>query len=150
MLPDIHKIRRMVRQSRRLQDKMTAKESAAWLAAVKQEEDVYAKNKLQFPSSCSSQTNPTAIDISSLGISSDGQRSISDLMGFYENEINDDEPMNSSPQDQRFQPGIQTDGRVSRLMPVFEQRYKNKIGESFSSGISDISFHKTGASNWFQ
>ncbi|KAG6519775.1 protein ETHYLENE-INSENSITIVE 3-like 1a [Zingiber officinale] len=120
MLPDIHKIRRMVRQSRRLQDKMTAKESAAWLAAVKQEEDVYAKNKLQFPLSCSSQTNPSPIDISSLGISSDGQRSISDLMGFYENEINDDEPMNSSPQDKHFQPGIQTDGRVSRLMPVFE------------------------------
>nr|BAF44110.1 ethylene signal transcription factor [Musa acuminata AAA Group] len=43
MSPDINKIRRLVRQSKCLQDKMTAKESATWLAVIKQEEDMYMK-----------------------------------------------------------------------------------------------------------
>ncbi|KAL0911603.1 hypothetical protein M5K25_019758 [Dendrobium thyrsiflorum] len=41
MSPDIDKIRRLVRQSKCLQDKMTAKESATWLAVVKQEEILF-------------------------------------------------------------------------------------------------------------
>eukprot|EP00250_Pteridium_aquilinum_P016007 c22886_g1_i1 orf=1455-3350(-) len=36
--PDISKIRKLVRQSKCLQDKMTAKESATWLAVLNQEE----------------------------------------------------------------------------------------------------------------
>ncbi|KAK8928788.1 ETHYLENE INSENSITIVE 3-like 1 protein [Platanthera zijinensis] len=47
--PDIDKIRRLVRQSKCLQDKMTAKESATWLAVVKQEEEMYRK---LHPDSC--------------------------------------------------------------------------------------------------
>ncbi|KAG6530604.1 hypothetical protein ZIOFF_012845 [Zingiber officinale] len=43
MPPDIDKIRRLVRQSKCLQDKMTAKESATWLAFLKQEEEMYMK-----------------------------------------------------------------------------------------------------------
>lgn len=38
MSPKIDKIRRLVRQSKCLQDKMTAKESSTWLAVIKQEE----------------------------------------------------------------------------------------------------------------
>ncbi|KAJ8559687.1 hypothetical protein K7X08_003745 [Anisodus acutangulus] len=38
MFPDITKIRKLVRQSKCLQDKMTAKESATWLAIISQEE----------------------------------------------------------------------------------------------------------------
>jgi ethylene-insensitive protein 3 len=38
MSPDISKIRKLVRQSKCLQDKMTAKESATWLAIINQEE----------------------------------------------------------------------------------------------------------------
>ncbi|XP_020208199.1 ETHYLENE INSENSITIVE 3-like 1 protein [Cajanus cajan] len=38
MSPDITKIRKLVRQSKCLQDKMTAKESATWLAIINQEE----------------------------------------------------------------------------------------------------------------
>lgn len=38
MSPDISKIRRLVRQSKCLQDKMTAKESATWLAIINHEE----------------------------------------------------------------------------------------------------------------
>ncbi|XP_020583004.1 ETHYLENE INSENSITIVE 3-like 1 protein isoform X2 [Phalaenopsis equestris] len=41
MSPDIEKIRRLVRQSKCLQDKMTAKESATWLAVVMQEEILF-------------------------------------------------------------------------------------------------------------
>ncbi|KAL1555120.1 Ethylene insensitive 3 [Salvia divinorum] len=38
MSPDIAKIRKLVRQSKCLQDKMTAKESATWLSIINQEE----------------------------------------------------------------------------------------------------------------
>ncbi|KAH7287159.1 hypothetical protein KP509_32G041000 [Ceratopteris richardii] len=38
IFPDIGKIRKLVRQSKCLQDKMTAKESATWLAVLNQEE----------------------------------------------------------------------------------------------------------------
>ncbi len=40
MSPDIAKIRKLVRQSKCLQDKMTAKESATWLSVLVQEEEV--------------------------------------------------------------------------------------------------------------
>lgn len=39
--PDMAKIRKLVRQSKCLQDKMTAKESATWLAVINQEESLY-------------------------------------------------------------------------------------------------------------
>jgi ethylene-insensitive protein 3 len=40
MSPDIAKIRKLVRQSKCLQDKMTAKESATWIAIINQEESL--------------------------------------------------------------------------------------------------------------
>ncbi|KAH7421637.1 hypothetical protein KP509_13G068800 [Ceratopteris richardii] len=40
MSPDISKIRKLVRQSKCLQDKMTAKESATWLAVLNQEKSL--------------------------------------------------------------------------------------------------------------
>ncbi|VAH90494.1 hypothetical protein VPH35_065571 [Triticum aestivum] len=43
MSPDIEKIRRLVRQSKCLQDKMTAKEISTWLAVVKQEEELFMR-----------------------------------------------------------------------------------------------------------
>lgn len=43
MSPDIAKIRKLVRQSKCLQDKMTAKESATWLAIINQEETISRK-----------------------------------------------------------------------------------------------------------
>lgn len=49
MSPDIAKIRKLVRQSKCLQDKMTAKESATWLSVVNQEE---ALARQQNPNTC--------------------------------------------------------------------------------------------------
>ncbi|KAJ4906228.1 ETHYLENE INSENSITIVE 3-like 1 protein [Raphanus sativus] len=49
MSPDIAKIRKLVRQSKCLQDKMTAKESATWLAIINQEEVVAQE---LYPGSC--------------------------------------------------------------------------------------------------
>jgi ethylene-insensitive protein 3 len=43
MSPDIEKIRRLVRQSKCLQDKMTAKEISTWLAVIKQEEELFMR-----------------------------------------------------------------------------------------------------------
>ncbi|KAJ7526952.1 hypothetical protein O6H91_16G028500 [Diphasiastrum complanatum] len=45
MSPDITKIRKLVRQSKCLQDKMTAKESATWLAVLTQEEEASSSQK---------------------------------------------------------------------------------------------------------
>ncbi|EYU26910.1 hypothetical protein ABFS82_02G106600 [Erythranthe guttata] len=47
--PDISKIRKLVRQSKCLQDKMTAKESATWLSIVNHEEGLSRK---LYPDSC--------------------------------------------------------------------------------------------------
>ncbi|XP_010544311.1 PREDICTED: protein ETHYLENE INSENSITIVE 3-like [Tarenaya hassleriana] len=49
MFPDIAKIRKLVRQSKCLQDKMTAKESATWLAIINQEESLAQE---LYPESC--------------------------------------------------------------------------------------------------
>ncbi|KAF5744964.1 Ethylene insensitive 3 family protein [Tripterygium wilfordii] len=49
MSPDIAKIRKLVRQSKCLQDKMTAKESSTWLAIINQEE---AAARELFPDMC--------------------------------------------------------------------------------------------------
>ncbi|KAL0285828.1 UNVERIFIED_CONTAM: protein ETHYLENE INSENSITIVE 3 [Sesamum angustifolium] len=49
MSPDIAKIRKLVRQSKCLQDKMTAKESATWLAVINQEETL---SRNLYPDSC--------------------------------------------------------------------------------------------------
>ncbi|CAN8268915.1 unnamed protein product [Cochlearia groenlandica] len=49
MFPDIAKIRKLVRQSKCLQDKMTAKESATWLAIINQEESLARE---LYPQSC--------------------------------------------------------------------------------------------------
>ncbi|XP_038679936.1 protein ETHYLENE INSENSITIVE 3-like isoform X2 [Tripterygium wilfordii] len=49
MSPDVAKIHKLVRQSKCLQDKMTAKESAMWLAIISQEEALFRK---LYPSSC--------------------------------------------------------------------------------------------------
>ncbi|KAJ6708210.1 ETHYLENE INSENSITIVE 3-LIKE 2 PROTEIN [Salix viminalis] len=49
MSPDIAKIRKLVRQSKCLQDKMTAKESATWLAIINQEESLA---RMLYPHSC--------------------------------------------------------------------------------------------------
>jgi hypothetical protein len=45
MSPDISKIRRLIRQSKCLQDKMTAKESATWLAVLSREEAIATKHQ---------------------------------------------------------------------------------------------------------
>ncbi|XP_073050863.1 protein ETHYLENE INSENSITIVE 3-like [Primulina eburnea] len=50
MSPDISKIRKLVRQSKCLQDKMTAKESTTWLAIINQEETLARE---LYPGCCS-------------------------------------------------------------------------------------------------
>lgn len=62
--PDIAKIRKLVRQSKCLQDKMTAKESATWLAIVNRE-DMLARELYpdRFPPLCSSGVNGGAFVI---------------------------------------------------------------------------------------
>ncbi|GAB4855219.1 ETHYLENE INSENSITIVE 3-like [Ancistrocladus abbreviatus] len=63
MSPDIAKIRKLVRQSKCLQDKMTAKESALWLAMINKEEALAQK---LYPDRC---PPPSAGESGSLVIS---------------------------------------------------------------------------------
>ncbi|KAG6523125.1 protein ETHYLENE-INSENSITIVE 3-like 1a [Zingiber officinale] len=72
MSPDIEKIRRLVRQSKCLQDKMTAKESATWLAVVKQEEELHIK------------FHPNARPLPSSGSAITGAFSFSSIAGEYD------------------------------------------------------------------
>lgn len=61
MSPDIAKVRRLVRQSKCLQDKMTAKESATWLSVLSQEE-LTSQQPLQpkFGTNAKVRKNPSA------------------------------------------------------------------------------------------
>ncbi|ERM97264.1 hypothetical protein AMTR_s00119p00117410 [Amborella trichopoda] len=63
MSPDIAKIRKLVRQSKCLQDKMTAKESATWLAVVNQEE---ALSRQQNPDACPPSSSSNGMGLSLL------------------------------------------------------------------------------------
>uniref|UniRef100_A0A7N0SVU1 Ethylene insensitive 3-like DNA-binding domain-containing protein n=1 Tax=Kalanchoe fedtschenkoi TaxID=63787 RepID=A0A7N0SVU1_KALFE len=87
MFPDIAKIRKLVRQSKCLQDKMTAKESATWLAIINQEE---ALSRKLYPDSCPPMSAGSGSYV--IGDSSD-----------YDVEGVDDEPsnefVNQKPQD---------------------------------------------------
>ncbi|VFR02974.1 unnamed protein product [Cuscuta campestris] len=63
MSPDITKIRKLVRQSKCLQDKMTAKESVTWLAIINQEE---ALARELYPDKCPLIPSSSGISFSSL------------------------------------------------------------------------------------
>ncbi|KAG8391061.1 hypothetical protein BUALT_Bualt01G0148700 [Buddleja alternifolia] len=78
MSPDIAKIRKLVRQSKCLQDKMTAKESATWLAIINQEEAVSRK---LYPDSCPP---------SSLGAGSGSSYLVSDMSDYDVEGVEDD------------------------------------------------------------
>lgn len=58
--PDIDNIRKLVRQSKCLQDKMTAKESATWLAVINQEE---ALSRQLYPDNCPSMSTAGGTDL---------------------------------------------------------------------------------------
>uniref|UniRef100_A0A0D9X323 Ethylene insensitive 3-like DNA-binding domain-containing protein n=1 Tax=Leersia perrieri TaxID=77586 RepID=A0A0D9X323_9ORYZ len=66
MSPDVEKVRRLVRQSKCLQDKMTAKEIVTWLAVLKQEEDLYLK---LHPGACLPPPPPAPLSAAELSIS---------------------------------------------------------------------------------
>ncbi|GLJ50179.1 hypothetical protein SUGI_1067740 [Cryptomeria japonica] len=78
MSPDIAKIRKLVRQSKCLQDKMTAKESATWLAVVNQEE---ALARQQNPNACPPTSMSLSANAGALTFSSSSEY---DVEGFEE------------------------------------------------------------------
>eukprot|EP00249_Psilotum_nudum_P020809 c27854_g2_i4 orf=544-2376(-) len=61
MFPDVAKIRKLVRQSKCLQDKMTAKESAIWQAVLRQEEGFS-------PNQSSTKANLESCNVTSCGV----------------------------------------------------------------------------------
>eukprot|EP01018_Ginkgo_biloba_P038612 Gb_08309 [translate_table: standard] len=85
MSPDIAKIRKLVRQSKCLQDKMTAKESATWLSVVNQEE---ALSRQQNPNACPPTNVAVSANAGALTFSSSSEY---DVEGF------EDDPNSLSP-----------------------------------------------------
>lgn len=88
MSPDIAKIRKLVRQSKCLQDKMTAKESATWLAIINQEEALARK---LFPDRC---PPPTAGGSGSLVISDTSDYDVEGVDTDPNSEVDDSKPQN--------------------------------------------------------
>lgn len=88
MSPDIAKIRKLVRQSKCLQDKMTAKESATWLAIINQEEALARK---LFPDRC---PPPNAGGSGSLVISDSSDYDVEGVDTDPNSEVDDNKPQN--------------------------------------------------------
>lgn len=78
MSPDIAKIRKLIRQSKCLQDKMTAKESATWLGVLNQEEACIRQSNQSHGASNSSSISGSANDAGCMTTSSDNEYDIED------------------------------------------------------------------------
>lgn len=61
MVPNLDRVRRLVKQSKCLQDKMTAKETAIWSKVVNQEEAILQLITDQKPISCPEIAGTTAL-----------------------------------------------------------------------------------------
>ncbi|XP_027346205.1 protein ETHYLENE INSENSITIVE 3-like [Abrus precatorius] len=120
MSPDITKIRKLVRQSKCLQDKMTAKESATWLAIINQEE---ALARELYPDYCP--------PLASAGGS--GSMLINDC-NEYDVEGRDDEP-NFDVEDRKHENLHSSNFGMERMrgrMPVQQPSFPNK-GEAVTN-----------------
>lgn len=122
MSPDIAKIRKLVRQSKCLQDKMTAKESATWIAIINQEEVL---SRQLYPDSC---PPPSA--------SGSGSYIISDTSDYDVEGVEDEQPISeveeSKPMDvNHFNMGV--GGSRDRFMvPPFSSSIKGEIMDTCS------------------
>ncbi|KAI5342852.1 hypothetical protein L3X38_010728 [Prunus dulcis] len=87
MSPDISKIRKLVRQSKCLQDKMTAKESATWLAIINQEE---ALARRLYPDRC---PPPSAVGSGSFTISGTSDYDVEGVDDEQNVEVEDCKPL---------------------------------------------------------
>lgn len=124
MSPDIAKIRKLVRQSKCLQDKMTAKESATWLAIVNQEEALARK---LYPDKCP----PVAICGS-------GSLLISDTSDYDVEGIEDEphvEAEENKPHDLSFFNMGASGARERLMMPPLGPQIKEEFMENNSDFI---------------
>eukprot|EP01018_Ginkgo_biloba_P031819 Gb_36016 [translate_table: standard] len=88
--PDVAKIRKLVRQSKCLQDKMTAKESATWLGVLNQEEALTGQ---------SNQGNVVSNSSGSHTSANGGTCTTTSSASEYDVEVYDDSPSSVSPKD---------------------------------------------------
>ncbi|OIT38911.1 PREDICTED: ETHYLENE INSENSITIVE 3-like 3 protein [Nicotiana attenuata] len=144
MSPDIAKIRRLVRQSKCLQDKMTAKESSIWLAVLSREESI-----LQQPGSenGSSSIEPPARSRSEKKKPSFSSDNVYDVDGVDDgigcvsskderrNQPLDVHPLNSIPQS--HQSKEQGDGRHRRRKRARSNPTEQQILPSLRHGDDD-------------
>lgn len=128
MSPDIEKIRRLVRQSKCLQDKMTAKESAMWLAVVKQEEEIYRE------------LNPDACPPPSTGCQSLETISFGSSCGEYDVEGTDD----ARSDDEVLNQLKVADGGSSNLMlpPMKEENAVEFIKKRAAASAPEIAMNQ--------
>lgn len=128
MSPDMDKIRRLVRQSKCLQDKMTAKESATWLAVVKQEEILFME---LHPDAC---LPPSSGGNCNGTISFSSSCSEYDVEGIDDGKSEDAGNANLVDANNVFNTGAPSgnDLYVMPHHPVKEERYKEFIKKRFA------------------
>ncbi|KAL3625729.1 Ethylene insensitive 3 [Castilleja foliolosa] len=108
MSPDIAKIRKLVRQSKCLQDKMTAKESATWLAIINQEE---ALARELYPDRCPP-------------MCSSGSFAMNDNSSEYDVEVGDNNESSFDVQEQKPSAlGLLSIGMDNNRFPVQQQSH---------------------------
>ncbi|OMP04158.1 hypothetical protein COLO4_09900 [Corchorus olitorius] len=122
MSPDIAKIRRLVRQSKCLQDKMTAKESAIWLGVLSREEALIRQPSSDNGTSGITETPPG-------GLRNKKQPAVSSDSDYDVDDVDDGVGSVSSKDDRRSQP---TDAEPVAYIsnddshPVQEQELREK------------------------
>nr|GME11249.1 ETHYLENE INSENSITIVE 3-like 1 protein [Ipomoea batatas] len=89
--PDISKIRKLVRQSKCLQDKMTAKESATWLAIVNQEE---ALARELYPDRCSPLSSTAGAGSGMFSVNDSGEYDVEGVDNDPEFDVQEQKPNN--------------------------------------------------------
>lgn len=124
MSPDISKIRKLVRQSKCLQDKMTAKESTTWLAIITHEESLARELYPDcFPPFCTSGVNSAFV------ISDASNYDVEGAVDEPNFDVQEQKPIGKDPSN------LGVDGNNDRSMiPQFLHVFKGKIvsGMDFS------------------
>ncbi|KAF5447847.1 hypothetical protein F2P56_033366 [Juglans regia] len=116
MSPDISKIRRHVRQSKCLQDKMTAKESAIWLGVLSREEAL-----IRQPSSDNGASSVT--DMPRRGRGENKQAAISSESDYDVDGVDDGVGSVSSKDDRRNQPAdVETSENLRNSTPPVQDK----------------------------
>ncbi|KAJ8574150.1 hypothetical protein K7X08_025955 [Anisodus acutangulus] len=152
MSPDIAKIRRFVRQSKCLQDKMTAKESSIWLAVLSREESILQQLGSENGSSSIEAPTRSRSEKKKPSVSSDSDYDVDGTDDGIGSVSSRDQPLDVHPLNvilQSHQSTEQGDGRHQRRKRVRSNPTEQQIqpslihGDEHSNTLPDINSSET-------